>query len=141
MKIPETLDELKNLTYLQIEELNKHYHIKGTTNYTTQNNYRLLWYKIQCEKFNQKLKIKHKNRLDRYATDPEHYISTSRQTKYSIKTGTQIEKIYKGKQYIITALGNDRYLYNGKEYASISGIAREICGHNVSGYRFFGFKG
>ena len=38
MRIPETLDELKTLTYLQTEELSEHYHIKGTTNYTTQNN-------------------------------------------------------------------------------------------------------
>ena len=39
------------------------------------------------------------------------------------------------------ALGGDKFLYNNKEYGSISSIAKEICGHNVSGYRFFGFKG
>ena len=140
MDIPSSLKELKQLSYSQIEELNKYYKIKGTTNYTTINNYRSLWYKIKCEKYNEKIKIKHKNRLDRYATDPEYYISISRSEKYSIKTGTQIEKIYNGRQYIVMVLGNNKYLYNKKEYKSISSIAKEICGHNISGYKFFGFK-
>ena len=140
MKLPESLKELKMLSYSKLEKLNIHYKIKRITRYTTQNNYRLLWYKIQCDRCDEKLKIKHKNKLDRYATDPEYYISISRSEKYSIKTGTQIEKIYNGKQYIVLALGGDKFLYNNKEYKSISSIAKEICRHNVSGYKFFGFK-
>ena len=42
MNIPSSLKELKQLCYSQIEALNKHYKIKGTTNYTTINNYRSL---------------------------------------------------------------------------------------------------
>jgi hypothetical protein len=55
------------------------------------------------------------------------------------KNGTVLTGSYKGKDYKATvdAAG---FIYRGKEYRSLSAIAREICGCAMNGFAFFGLN-
>ena len=59
--------------------------------------------------------------------------------KIHLSNGTKIKRSYKGNIYEIEAV-NDGYLYQGKLYKSLSGIAKEITGRNWNGKVFFGVK-
>ena len=59
--------------------------------------------------------------------------------KIHLSNGTKIKRSYKGNLYEIEAV-NDGYLYQGKLYKSLSGIAKEITGRNWNGKVFFGVK-
>lgn len=52
--------------------------------------------------------------------------------------GTEIVRTYKDREYRVTRLG-DRFVYEGRDYPSLSKIAREIIGGaQVNGFAFFG---
>ena len=53
--------------------------------------------------------------------------------------GSQITRSYKGIVYTVEAVANG-YLYKGKRYKSLSGIAKAITGKNWNGKVFFGVK-
>lgn len=59
--------------------------------------------------------------------------------KIHLSNGTKIKRSYKGNIYEIEAVNNG-YLYKGKLYKSLSGIAKEITGRNWNGKVFFGVK-
>lgn len=52
---------------------------------------------------------------------------------------SQITRSYKGVTHTVEVLSNG-YLYNGKPYKSLSGIAKAITGKNWNGKVFFGVK-
>ena len=56
-----------------------------------------------------------------------------------LEPGSQITRSYKGIVYTVEAMANS-YLYNGKSYKSLSGIAKAITGKNWNGKVFFGVK-
>lgn len=56
-----------------------------------------------------------------------------------LEPGSQITRSYKGIVYTVEAMANG-YLYNGKSYKSLSGIAKAITGKNWNGKVFFGVK-
>jgi len=56
-----------------------------------------------------------------------------------IKLGTRLVRQYKGKRYDVIAT-KDGFLYQDKEYKSLSIIAREITGTRWNGRVFFGVK-
>ena len=60
--------------------------------------------------------------------------------RYRIEEGTEIVKIYKGKEYKVIVGRNNDFLYNGKVYKSLSAIGKEITGQRVSGIDFFGIN-
>lgn len=52
--------------------------------------------------------------------------------------GTEIVRTYKDREYRVTRL-EDRFVYEGRDYPSLSKIAREIIGGaQVNGFAFFG---
>lgn len=57
----------------------------------------------------------------------------------TLATGSQITRSYKGSIYTVEVIGKG-YLYNGKQYKSLSGIAKAITGKNWNGKVFFGVK-
>ena len=56
-----------------------------------------------------------------------------------LEAGSKITRSYKGSIYTVEVSGNG-YLYNGKQYKSLSGIAKAITGKNWNGKVFFGVK-
>lgn len=56
-----------------------------------------------------------------------------------LEPGSQITRSYKGIVYTVEAMANG-YLYQGKQYKSLSGIAKAITGKNWNGKVFFGVK-
>ena len=54
--------------------------------------------------------------------------------------GTRYQRVWKGKKYEVTVLGNGKFEYDGTVYQSLSAIAREITGTRWNGKLFFGVK-
>ena len=52
--------------------------------------------------------------------------------------GSRLVRTWRGRDHEVTVVAQDRFLYQGKEYASLSEIARFITGTRWSGPRFFG---
>ncbi len=57
----------------------------------------------------------------------------------SLKTGTRLVRSWNGISYHVLVC-NDGFEFEGRHYASLSHIAREITGAHWSGPRFFGLK-
>lgn len=56
-----------------------------------------------------------------------------------IKAGTRLIRQYKGKKYEVIAT-DEGFIYDGKEYKSLSKVAAEITGTSWNGKVFFGVK-
>ncbi|HNY25486.1 MAG TPA: DUF2924 domain-containing protein [Alphaproteobacteria bacterium] len=96
-------------------------------------------YLAQCKATGYKIEQKHLTKLNKYLRDPDGCIDRSVKTKYYIKPGTRIIKKYKGKEYIVTVISENKFMYKMDTYETLSSIAKLITGHKVSGYEFFGF--
>lgn len=70
-----------------------------------------------------------------FAADPERQPSGCS----PIKPGTQFVRQWDGRSHTVHVT-NHGYVYAGKEYGSLSAIARKITGTRWSGPRFFGIK-
>lgn len=57
----------------------------------------------------------------------------------SLKTGTRLVRSWNGKSYHVLVC-DDGFEFEGRHYASLSHIAREITSAHWSGPRFFGLK-
>lgn len=57
-----------------------------------------------------------------------------------LKPGTRLQRTWQGRTYVVTVM-EDGYEYLGRQYASLSVIARTITGTAWSGPAFFGVKG
>ncbi len=57
----------------------------------------------------------------------------------SLKTGTRLVRSWKGKSYHVLVCDTG-FEFEGRHFASLSHIAREITGAHWSGPRFFGLK-
>ena len=96
-------------------------------------------YLAQCKATGYKIEQKHLTKLNKYLRDPDGCIDRSIKTKYYIKPGTRIIKKYKGKEYIVIVISENKFMYKMETYETLSSIAKLITGHKVSGYEFFGF--
>lgn len=54
-----------------------------------------------------------------------------------LEVGTRLLREWHGKSYVVDVI-DDGFLYDGRQFASLSAIAREITGTRWSGPRFFG---
>lgn len=66
-------------------------------------------------------------------------VQTAGKGSFVLAPGSQITRSYKGGIYTVEAVPQG-YLYKGKKYKSLSGIAKEITGKNWNGKVFFGVK-
>lgn len=55
------------------------------------------------------------------------------------ESGSKITRSYKGVVHTVEVISNG-YVYNGKQYKSLSGIAKAITGKSWNGKVFFGVK-
>ncbi len=65
-----------------------------------------------------------------------HKAPGKRQPK-NLKPGTRLLRDWRGERYEVI-VQEDGFLYDGKKYRSLSGVARDITGTQTSGNRFFG---
>lgn len=61
------------------------------------------------------------------------------QSAPSYKSGVRLMRTWKGRTYVVT-IAPQGYLFEGREYASLSKIAKKITGTTWSGPAFFGVK-
>ena len=61
--------------------------------------------------------------------------------KQAVLPGTTLLRDFAGEQYKVTVLPNGLYEFDGKNYKSLSAIAKLITGTQWSGPAFFGLKG
>jgi hypothetical protein len=100
---------------------------------------RPLWYKIQCELLSIKLQDKYITRLNKYIKNgPAIAVKKANKNKYDLKSGTQIIRFLKGVEHKIIIKGPKELEYKGKQYQTLSAVAKVICGKKVSGPDFFG---
>lgn len=134
--LPKTLKELKELPTDRIQALWDW--LFSEHRYSRKPIIKALWYRIQCKSSNLYIEDRHQTKLNRYAKDPENYIKKAIKYKISLKAGTQIKRSYKGKEHIVTVKNENTFLYNDKEFSTLSAVAIAICGKKVSGNHFFG---
>ena len=134
IKLPESQDELQSIGLDERKVLWERYFTRGSPLIKS------LWYKIQCEKMHLKIDLKHITKLNKYSADPDKFVANGHKTKYGVKPGTEIIKTFKGEKYTVQIDSSNRFLYNGREYPTLSGLAQSICGYKVSGYDFFGLN-
>ncbi len=54
--------------------------------------------------------------------------------------GTQLRRVWKGVEHVVTVTGDGSFEYGGERYASLSRIARVISGGKWNGKIFFGVR-
>lgn len=54
--------------------------------------------------------------------------------------GARYVRVWNGRNYEVTVLGDGRYEYDGRIYGSLTAIAQQITGTHWNGKRFFGVK-
>ena len=55
--------------------------------------------------------------------------------------GTKLFRIWKGKQYEVMVGKDDKFIFDGETYKSLSAVARKITGTKWNGIKFFGVAG
>ncbi len=79
--------------------------------------------------------------LNRIANgDPMANLSNREKGVISKLRGTRYQRVWKGKKYEVTVLGNGKFEYEGTVFNSLSAIARTITGTRWNGKLFFGVK-
>ena len=134
--LPTSFNALKTSTHKEQQALWNKYFFKE--HYSKKPILKTLWYRIQCVQNNSYIENRHQTKLNKYSKSPEYHIKKAIKYKINFKAGTQITKTYKGKDHIVTVNGDNSFLYDDKEYKTISAVAIAICGSKVSGNHFFG---
>ncbi|WP_411339454.1 DUF2924 domain-containing protein [Sphingopyxis sp. J-6] len=77
--------------------------------------------------------------LDRLAGQLDHDGELDMALDRSLKPGSQLVRPWHGKAYTVTVI-DQGFEFDGRQYSSLTQIAREITGAAWSGPRFFGLK-
>lgn len=133
--LPKTSTELKKLPHKKQAKLWAKY---SGSPYIRQ--YRALWYYIACDVQNLKIERKHLTKIIKYAEKPEECMIKVTKTKYNLIPGSEIIKTFRGIEFKVTVTDDDKFIFNGKTYSTLSAVAKEICGLKVSGPDFFGLN-
>lgn len=78
-------------------------------------------------------------RLDRLVLAYKKNPNCFDETRISLKPGTRLVKMWKGKKYSVLILENG-FEFNSQKYTSLSEIAMQITGTRWNGWVFFGLK-
>ncbi len=73
--------------------------------------------------------------IQNYKRNPQYF----EQGHMLLKPGMKILRAWKGKTHTVTVTSNG-FIYNGKDYSSLSKIATEITGSKWNGWVFFNLK-
>ena len=114
--LPKTFEELKALSQDERARLWARY-----SPHPFKRQMRPLWYYIQCERLNLRI-------------EPKFIVLKHR---YNIAPGTTIIRHFRNIEHKVLVNYDNTFLYNGKQYRSLSAIASDICGAKTSGPHFF----
>ena len=79
-----------------------------------------------------------RTRLKELAKNPNGKRKTKREAT-NLQVGTRLLRDWRGDRYEVV-VAHDGFVYNGKTYRSLSGVARAITGAHKGGRRFFGLE-
>ena len=133
--LPKSIEELRRLSHQKQAELWARY---VESSYKRQ--LRSLWYYISCENLHIQIERKYKIKMIKYAQVPESCLGRVVKKKYILAVGTEIAKTFRGIEFKLTVVGENDFIFRDKHYRSLSAVAKEICGHQVSGPDFFGLR-
>ena len=112
IELPTTLDALRAMPFADRAALWAKY-----SPHPFKRQMRPLWYYIQCERLNLRIEPKFIKKIKKYKDNPAECVNRVLKHRYNITP--------------------DTFLYNGKQYRSLSAIASDICGAKTSGPHFF----
>ena len=136
MDLPRSLSELKALSQERIQAIwDWHF---SENRYSDKPLIKTLWYRIQCKLNDTYIEKRHNTKLNRYKHAPDECINKAIKYKIKLKAGTEIARVYKGKKHIVMVKNEDTFLYDSREFGTLSAVAIAICGKKVSGNHFFG---
>lgn len=72
--------------------------------------------------------------------DPLANLKVIASRKLTKLCGTRYYRVWKGKNYEVTVGADEKFIYDGKLYKSLSAVAREITGTRWNGKLFLGVK-
>jgi Protein of unknown function (DUF2924) len=98
----------------------------------------ILAYRIQEQAYGGLNPFTHK-RLQKLAAELEHKQKARLPLSPQLKTGTQLLRQWQGEMHEVLVVDGG-FEYRGKQYESLSEIARQITGTRWSGPLFFGLK-
>ena len=79
--------------------------------------------------------------LERIAdVDPLANLKPTGDGRQPCSRGTRLKRVWQGKEYEVLVLGNGRFVLDGREYTSLSTVAKVITGKKWNGRLFFGVK-
>ena len=79
--------------------------------------------------------------LERIAdADPLANLKPTGDSRQPCSRGTRLKRVWQGKEYEVLVLGNGRFVLDGREYTSLSAVAKVITGKKWNGRLFFGVK-
>lgn len=131
--LPSTMAELEKLDFDAKSALWARY---SAASYKRQ--IRALWYYIQCERYNVSIAKKHITMFRKCMDNPDACFTRVYKNKYHLTPGAKIIKTFRGIEFVVTVSDRSEFVYNCKSFKSLSAVAKEICGHKVSGNDFFG---
>ena len=133
--LPKTFTELKSLSFKERSELWSKF---VSVPYKSQ--VRSLWWYVSSSDQRLKIAPKHLVKIKKYAQNPEECLFRMNKMKYQLHPGSEIIKVFRGVEFKIDVIALDVFEFRGKRYRSLSAVAKEICGRNVSGPDFFGLN-
>jgi hypothetical protein len=92
---------------------------------------------IEFKKNDPELLARNQRRIAALIETGQH---TKRERDYPMVSGTLLTREYRGVEHRVTVISQGQYEFEGRCYASLSVIAREITGTRWSGPLFFGLK-
>jgi hypothetical protein len=132
--------QLPELPMVEIKTLWQRLFGRDTPTYNRQFLERRIAYKLQEIEFKKKdpeLVARNQRRIAALIENGNH---TKRERDYALVSGTLLTREYRGVEHRVTVMAQGQYDFEGRCYASLSVIAREITGTRWSGPLFFGLK-
>lgn len=133
--LPKTLEELQKMSFEAKSAIWARY---VPHPFKRQN--RALWYYIQCENQGLKIEPKHLTKIRKYMNNPDACAGRVYRNKYNLCPGAIIAKTFRGLEFKVVVADNGDFIYDGRTFKTLSGVAREIAGIKISGPEFFGLN-
>ena len=135
IELPTTLDELRAMPFADRAAIWAKY-----SPHPFKRQMRALWYYVQCDRLKLRIEPKFLNKIKKYKDNPAECATRVYKNKYTIRPGTVLTRTFRGIEYQVTVNDDGTFCYDGRNFRSLSGIAREITGIKIPGTEFFGLN-
>ena len=126
--LPKTFEELKALSQDERARLWARYSPPPC-----KRQMRPLWYYIQCERLSLRVEPKFIKKIKKYKDNPAECVNRVLKHRYNIAPGTTIIRHFRNIEHKVLVNYDNTFLYNGKQYRSLSALASDICGTKTTG--------